>query len=126
MGTSRHGWIGLRAVGRVGGLAAALLLAAVVTVGCATSLDDIEAEVGVTYVESGDNWFRPRVIQVPVGTEVTWEFVGRALHNVVGGGFQSELHRDGTFSHTFTAAGSFDYVCTLHAGMTGRVIVVAE
>ena len=107
-------------------LAGVLLSVGAITGACATSIDDIEPEVGATYVESGDNWFRPRVIEVPVGTEVTWEFVGRALHNVVGAGFQSELYRDGTFDHTFTSAGTFDYVCTLHAGMTGRVIVVAE
>ena len=33
------------------------------------------------------------------------------------------LEKGGSYSLTFTAAGSFDYVCIVHPGMVGRVIV---
>ena len=29
----------------------------------------------------------------------------------------------GTFSHTFNTAGTYDYVCPLHNGMTGQIVV---
>ncbi len=108
------------------GIGLALVLAAVGLAGltaCATSIDDEEPAVGVSEVEVRDDYFSPRVIQVPAGTEVTWEWSAQRDHNVVGDSYQSELMRSGTFAHTFDAAGTYDYVCTLHAGMTGRVVV---
>ena len=38
-------------------------------------------------------------------------------------GFQSEVMREGTFTHTFSTPGTYDYTCTLHGQMKGRVIV---
>ena len=73
-----------------------------------------------------DNVFVPEELVVTIGTEVTWEWEGRAAHDVVGDGFQSELIVEGTFTHTFTAEGAYAYVCTLHPRMTGTVYVVPE
>ena len=42
---------------------------------------------------------------------------------MVGEGFQSDLQSEGTFTHNFETPGSFRYLCTLHGGMTGAVIV---
>ncbi len=110
---------GLRALGL------ALLAAAVVATAsaCEESLADITPEIGVDQVAVQDDKFSPRVIQITRGTEVTWTWDANRDHNVVGEGFQSELQREGTFSHTFTTPGSFRYLCTLHGGMTGAVIV---
>lgn len=92
--------------------------------GSAQRLDDVEPVDGVTEVAVDDNVYEPRVIRVPAGSEVTWTWEGGARHNVVGDvGFQSELIREGTFSHVFDAPGTYNYLCTLHGGMTGRVIV---
>ncbi len=92
-------------------------------------------QVGVTEVRvvarSGQNHaFEPSVVQVPVGTTVTWHFEdvddGESVpHNVVGEGFESPVLAEGSFSHTFTVAGSYPYSCTLHPFMDGRVEVVA-
>jgi len=102
-----------------------LLAAAVVATAtaCAESLADITPEIGVDQVSVEDDKFVPRVIQISQGTTVTWIWDGRRDHNVVGEGFQSALQREGTFSHTFDTPGSFRYICTLHGGMTGAVIV---
>ncbi len=111
----------LRGAALGAGIAAlALLLAA-----CGGQLlDEIEPVEGVTEVAVEDNRFEPRVIRVPAGAEVAWDWQGSARHNVVGdGGFQSDLLREGTFAHTFEAPGTYNYLCTLHTGMTGRVIV---
>ena len=70
-----------------------------------------------------DNEFVPDEITVAAGDTVTWDFKGAAVHNVIGDGFRSENKKSGSFEHTFEEAGSFDYVCTLHPGMEGTVVV---
>jgi plastocyanin len=92
--------------------------------------------VGVTEVivradSTQNHLFDPPVIEVPVGSEITWTFAdygitgdGEAVpHNVVGEGFESPLLGTGTFTHQFDTPGSYLYRCTLHAFMEGRVIV---
>ncbi len=103
-------------------LGAGLLLAA-----CQAPLaDDAEPVRGTTAIFVRDNKFEERVIEVPAGTTVTWTFEGNHQHNVVGDGFVSDVQQNGTFEHEFTTPGRFDYKCTLHGGMTGRVLVVEE
>jgi plastocyanin len=70
-----------------------------------------------------DNVFEPAHAVVAAGTEVTWEWVGDNRHNVVGDGFESELQDSGAFSHTFSDAGTYEHVCTLHPRMTGSITV---
>jgi len=71
-----------------------------------------------------DNEFDADHLEVGVGDTVTWSWEGNAPHDVVGDDFGSEVLRSGdTFTHTFEQAGTFDYECTLHRGMTGRVTV---
>lgn len=101
----------------------ALLIVATVAA-CGGSLDDDPPAVGVTTIAVRDNVFAPRVIEVGAGTAVTWDWSGAGrAHNVVGEGFASEVVGEGTFVHRFDVAGTFDYLCTLHGGMRGRVIV---
>jgi plastocyanin len=95
--------------------------------GSAASPADTPPVRGVTTVDAKDLKFLPPAIEVPPGTEVTWRFVdGSVPHNVKGDGFASETRSRGTFSHRFDRAGEFRYTCDLHAGMDGRVVVVAE
>jgi plastocyanin len=108
-------------------LALASLLAAafVASVACSsTSIEDVTPVAGVTEVRIKDSKFEPRVIAVPVGTEVTWTFDdGSVRHDVTGDGWGSDIESSGTYAHTFDEPGTYDYRCTLHAGMDGRVIV---
>jgi plastocyanin len=106
-------------------LALVVLGAAGVLAGCGGGIaDDAEPVRGVTEVSVVDNDFEPQVIEVPAGTTVTWRFEGGTQHNVSGEGFRSDTMKDGEFQHTFDAPGQYDYLCTLHAGMEGRVLVV--
>lgn len=110
---------------RTVGVTVLAVVGLVVLVGCGqTPLEEIEPAVGVTEVAVNDDEFGPRVVEVPRGTTVTWNWEGRRRHNVVGEGFQSELIAEGTFQHTFDAPGWYRYICTLHAGMNGAVSVV--
>ena len=76
-------------------------------------------------VAVGDNFFNPSSTTVAVGGQVTWTWGGSATHNVTfSAGTNSGNQSSGTFDRTFPAAGSFDYLCTIHgAAMSGTVTV---
>ena len=70
--------------------------------------------------------FSPASVDVAVGATVTWNF--QATHNVTfafAPGVPSDISDtpSGSAARTFTQAGTFNYQCTLHPGMTGTVIV---
>jgi plastocyanin len=78
-------------------------------------------------VRAEDNYFDPENVVVRRGGTVTWLFTGAAPHTATAndGSFHSDIiESGGTFSHTFEAAGVFDYVCALHPEMVGTVEVV--
>ena len=71
--------------------------------------------------------FSPAEVTVAVGDTVTWTNNDPAGHDVTADSFSSGdpggLAEGDTFEHTFEEAGSFDYVCTVHPGMEGTVVV---
>ena len=74
-----------------------------------------------------DNFtFSPATVTVPSGTTVTWTNQDDMVHTVTEANrlFSSKgLETGGTYSHTFTAPGTYTYFCALHPRMTGTVIV---
>jgi plastocyanin len=107
----------------------AILLAACGSTGPAPAAalpDDVGPVTAEPTVTVGDHVFVPEEIVVEVGTEVTWVWDARAVHDVVGDGFESEVKLEGEFTHTFHDEGAYAYVCTLHPGMEGTVYVVPE
>jgi plastocyanin len=103
------------------------LLAAVVLAACSAGGPDpaAAAPVRTGEVVAKGNRFDPVAVEVPAGTEVTWRFEdGGTPHDVTGDGWKSgDPQSKGTFRHTFDAPGTYDYRCTLHSGMEGRVVV---
>lgn len=72
--------------------------------------------------------FAPSTLTVRAGATVTWTNKDEDPHTVVadGGAFQSQvLGNGGTFSFTFPAAGTFEYICSIHPFMHGTVVVTA-
>jgi len=71
--------------------------------------------------------FQPAEITVKVGDTVTWKNEDPVDHNAVatsGADFKSELFGEGeTFEYTTEAAGTIEYECTIHPGMTGKITV---
>ncbi len=70
--------------------------------------------------------FVPSTITVTTGTTVTWSNRDAVNHTVTSdtGLFDSgQIPKDGTYTHTFTTAGTFPYHCTIHPTMTGTVVV---
>lgn len=88
-------------------------------------------------VQVGSNYFAPAYLSIQVGDTVTWTQVSGS-HNVNGSlttfptnpaGFTSGAVAGGTwtYSHVFSAAGTYSYQCDPHAamGMVGTVKVTA-
>jgi plastocyanin len=72
------------------------------------------------------NTFAPSCVVIAAGGTVTWNFA--ATHNVRFGtnkpaGGDIDDKSSGSDSRTFPTAGNYSYNCTLHNGMSGRVIV---
>jgi amicyanin len=74
-----------------------------------------------------DNFkFAPPSLLVAPGATVTWTNADDSPHTVreKDGKFKSAaLDTDDTFSQTFTAPGEYEYFCSIHPYMTGKVIV---
>ena len=70
-----------------------------------------------------NNYFSPKKVTVSRGAKVTW-VIRQGRHNVVGRGFSSPVLSKGkTYSRKFSRKGTYAYVCTLHSGMKGKVVV---
>ncbi len=74
-----------------------------------------------------DNFsFAPAVATVAVGASITWVNHDDAPHVVMSTEkrFKSPvLDTDEKFSHSFDAPGTYQYFCSLHPRMTGRIVV---
>jgi plastocyanin len=84
------------------------------------------AAAGATQVVVDNFSFAPAMAAVPVGATVTWTNHDDIPHNVVSPEqkFKSPvLDTDEMFSHTFDAAGTYKYYCSIHPRMTGQVVV---
>jgi LPXTG-motif cell wall-anchored protein len=72
--------------------------------------------------------FNPGSITVNAGDTVQWTNNGKVPegHDVTGDGLDSgQLKSGDTYSHTFNAAGTFSYICSIHPSMKGTVKVLA-
>jgi plastocyanin len=84
------------------------------------------APVGPNAVSINNFAFAPATLTVPVGTTVTWTNHDEEPHTVVAndGSFHSpSLGTNATFSYTFSTAGTFAYICSIHPFMHGTVVV---
>jgi len=78
-------------------------------------------------ITMSDFAFTPRVDTVAVGGTVTWTNAGAAPHTSTSTADPSlwdsgSLATGQSFPRVFPAAGSFDYDCTIHPQMTGRIV----
>jgi plastocyanin len=86
-------------------------------------------------VPSNGKFFVPDILTVSKGTTVTWTNGDSTLHTVTSGSPESGNSGTGTefdssylaagktFQHQFSIPGTFDYYCTLHPYMKGKVVV---
>ena len=74
--------------------------------------------------------FSPEVLTVPAGTRVTWTNKDEVPHTVVSSDKRFPqspgLDTGEQYSYTFTTPGTYEYFCTLHPFMKGKVVVTGE
>jgi plastocyanin len=81
----------------------------------------LQATVQVT-----SNAFTPALVNLRSGGIVTWVWVDTtSQHNVTFNDplLSSQTLSSGVYSVVFQSAGTFNYVCTVHSGMTGSIVV---
>lgn len=103
-----------------------LLVAAALALPACGSDDITWAPEGTVFVSMGDNFYQPQTVTVTRGASVRWTNEGAVAHTVVSdtGLWQSDLlSPTWWFEVRFDEPGTFDYHCSVHDGMTGRVIV---
>jgi plastocyanin len=77
---------------------------------------------------AGGDFFTPNKVAITQGGSVTWTF-GSVEHTVAftgAAGAPQGISSGGystSQSRTFPQAGNFSYICTIHAGMNGQIIV---
>ena len=76
---------------------------------------------------SVDNFsFGPATLTVPVNTTVTWVNKDDVPHTIAStdGLFKSKaLDTDDKYTYTFTKAGTYNYFCSIHPKMVGKIVV---
>ena len=120
----------------VGAALVLIIVAVLLAAGCggsatpttapATSVGPTTSSAGGTQVAMKNIAFDPPTLTIKVGQAVTWVNQDSAQHDVVAnnGEFKSSLFgAGGTFSFTFTKAGTYPYYCSIHPHMTGTIIV---
>ncbi len=70
--------------------------------------------------------FKPSSLTVENGTTVTWINNDGVDHNIIE---DNDLFSSGTltngqnYTYTFTTSGTYDYYCSIHPNMRGKIIV---
>lgn len=72
--------------------------------------------------------FSPHRLTIKRGTTVKWTFEDQDTpHNVRSRGSKkftgSQTKQSGSYSFRFTKAGTYNYVCTIHLNMKGKIVV---
>ncbi len=119
-------------------IAVVLSVFAVLAVGLSTGHAFVYAQgVSVTIQPNsatlGDKAYVPNPAELKVGESVTWTNDDSQIHTATSGAVGAEdsgsvfdsgiLSPKATFDFTFDTAGEYDFYCTLHPQMFGKVVV---
>jgi len=102
-------------------------IAATAAVGIAVAVVPSHAASSKT-VSVKNNSFSPKTVNTKKGDKVVWKWTqGGVPHNVTpasgSGGSKTSSKKGFTFSKSFSKAGTFRYVCTIHSSMKMSVKV---
>ena len=73
--------------------------------------------------------FGPTVLRAPVGATITWLNSDVVPHAIAGSGWvaaESPITQGASVSHTFDKAGVYTYMCYVHPGMAGVIVIGDE
>jgi plastocyanin len=98
----------------------------------ASSSDTIVKNVSIVGIKK-DKSFDPNPIEIKAGDSVTWMNDDNEVHTVTSGSqdasnvgkeFDSGTLASGqSFTHKFDKPGTYEYFCSFHESMTGKVLV---
>jgi plastocyanin len=98
-------------------------------------LGNLGKSANISIVQGAQNqgnpagYFSPASFTAKVGQAVTWSNGDGATHTVTSttsGQFDSgSIPSGGTYSYTFTQAGTYTYYCTIHPWMKGTIVVTS-
>jgi plastocyanin len=87
----------------------------------------VPAQAATVVKATGNLTFRPQTLNVNKGTKVVWKNTCGCTHTVTATSSNwsknSTIQSGDTTSFTFKRNGIYKYHCTIHAGMTGKVVV---
>ena len=81
---------------------------------------------GANEVWMQNTTFVPSVKKVTAGTTIKWINKDNVTHDITSntGDFISPpMGKNDSFTYTFNSAGTYEYKCTFHTTMTGKIIV---
>ncbi len=73
--------------------------------------------------------FSPTPLTVLLGDTIVWRNQDNFAHtttSIVGGWDSGTITSSSTFSFTFNSTGTFSYICTIHSGMQGTIVVATK
>jgi len=85
-----------------------------------------QQKIDATEVTIDNFSFGPAELKVPVGATVTWTNRDDIPHTAVSSDkiFKSKvMDTDEKFSFTFSKPGTYEYFCSIHPKMTGKIVV---
>jgi plastocyanin len=111
-----------RSIARIAVMAALTVVFVVPTADALEPLGTIETH-RVRMVDGND--FRPDRITISRGDRVRWVNRDNVLHTTTsnGGLWDATLAPGERFTRRFRRAGTFNYLCEFHSGMTGTIVV---
>ncbi|MBA2337643.1 MAG: hypothetical protein H0V96_07810 [Acidimicrobiia bacterium] len=111
----------------LGTVLTALVLAAPGLAGGGGCHAEVQSEASTTTVRMQGSCFTPTIARVTPGDTVTFVNDDPAAHTVTGAsvlwGSLNHLAKSGTMEAAFDRPGVYPYVCILHPGMIGAVVV---
>jgi plastocyanin len=89
-----------------------------------TTMETEAAKQKVETVKIQNFTFSPATLTIQQGTTVTWTNLDSASHRVKGEDFAGTTQSKGeNWSYTFNEKGTFNYICSIHPYMSGKIIV---
>jgi len=104
-----------------------LIAALLISAGCGKKTKTTTPRTTENAVKIANFTFSPDTVTVTAGMEITWTNEDSTVHTVTGIDFDSgEIKPGQSYKHTFSSPGTYDYVCSIHPSMKGKVIVTGE
>lgn len=88
------------------------------------STQQLQSENSASTITIRNFSFTPETLTVKEGTKVIWVNQDTAPHIITSETFSSStINQGNTFEFTFATKGTFEYSCSIHPSMKGKIVV---